>query len=70
MSVLLETSLGDLVIDLFVDHAPVACQNFLKLCEAKYYNNCLFFDVQPRYLALSGDPTNTGTGGESVWGLV
>lgn len=33
MAVLLETSKGDLVIDLFVDEAPVACRNFLKLCK-------------------------------------
>jgi hypothetical protein len=33
MSVLLETSKGDLVIDLFVDQCPIACKNFLKLCK-------------------------------------
>lgn len=29
MSVLLETSLGDIVIDLFVDSAPKACEKFV-----------------------------------------
>lgn len=33
MAVLLETSKGDLVIDLYVDDAPLACKNFLKLCK-------------------------------------
>lgn len=33
MSVLIETSIGDLVVDLFVDEAPNACKNFLKLCK-------------------------------------
>lgn len=33
MAVLLETSRGDIVIDLFVDECPVACKNFLKLCK-------------------------------------
>lgn len=70
MSVLLETSLGDLVIDLFVDDCPKTCENFLKLCKLKYYNNCLFFDVQQDYLAQTGDPTNSGGGGTSVWGLL
>lgn len=45
MSVLVETSAGDLVIDLFVKDCPVTCKNFLKLCKLKYYNNCLFYDV-------------------------
>lgn len=35
MSVLLETSLGEIVIDLHVDHAPLAATNFLKLCKIK-----------------------------------
>lgn len=38
MSVLIETTLGDLVIDLFVKQRPNACKNFLKLCKIKYYN--------------------------------
>lgn len=33
MAVLLETSKGDLVIDLFVDECPIASKNFLKLCK-------------------------------------
>lgn len=70
MSVLLETSLGDLVLDLYVDDCPKTCLNFLKLCKLKYYNNCLFYDIQPDYLVQSGDPTNTGSGGTSIWGLI
>jgi len=63
MAVLLETSIGDLVIDLKVDHAPKACENFVKLCKMKYYNNCLFMTVQKDFIAQTGDPTNTGKGG-------
>jgi peptidyl-prolyl cis-trans isomerase-like 4 len=70
MSVLLETSLGDIVIDLFTEHAPLACTNFLKLCKLKYFNNCLFFDVQQNYLTLTGDPTNSHASGTSVWGIL
>lgn len=46
MSVLLETSFGDIVIDLFTEKAPNACTNFLKLCKIKHYNNSLFHEVQ------------------------
>ena len=70
MSVLLETSMGDLVIDLYTHDCPQAATNFLKLCKLKYYNNCLFYEVQKDYLVQSGDPTNTGHGGTSVWGLI
>jgi len=33
----------------------------------KYYNNCLFHSVQRDFIAQTGDPTGTGSGGESVW---
>ncbi|KAF8068349.1 CYP59 [Scenedesmus sp. PABB004] len=70
MAVLLETSKGDLVVDLFVDEAPTACKNFLKLCKIKYYNNCLFHNVQRNFIAQTGDPSGTGKGGDSVFGLM
>ncbi|EPQ30164.1 uncharacterized protein PFL1_02280 [Pseudozyma flocculosa PF-1] len=67
MSVLLETSLGDIVIDLETELCPKACLNFLKLCQAHYYKLNAFFSVQRDFLAQTGDPTNTGEGGESIW---
>lgn len=70
MSVLLQTSVGDLVIDLFVESCPKACENFLKLCVLKYYHQCLLYNVQQNYLVQTGDPTATGTGGSSVYGLL
>jgi peptidyl-prolyl cis-trans isomerase-like 4 len=35
----------------------------------KYYNNCLFHSVEKDFIAQSGDPSNTGKGGESIFGL-
>ncbi|KAJ7929398.1 cyclophilin-like domain-containing protein [Mycena leptocephala] len=70
MSVLLETSVGDLVIDLEVDACPKTCENFLKLCRVYYYNLNAFFNVSKDFLAQVGDPSATGTGGESIWSLL
>ncbi|CEM36139.1 unnamed protein product [Vitrella brassicaformis CCMP3155] len=70
MAVLLETSVGDLVIDLHTTECPQACTNFLKLCKIKYYNNCLFYAVQKDFVTQSGDPTNTGRGGDSIFKLL
>jgi peptidyl-prolyl cis-trans isomerase-like 4 len=67
MSVILETSLGELTIDLFCKDTPKAAQNFLKLCSSKYYNNCIFHNVQKDMLVQTGDPTWTGNGGESLY---
>ncbi|EPT00766.1 hypothetical protein FOMPIDRAFT_1121636 [Fomitopsis schrenkii] len=70
MSVLLETSLGDLVIDLETEACPKTCENFLKLCKVYYYNLNAFFNVSKDFLAQAGDPIATGTGGESIWSLI
>ncbi|KAJ8326005.1 hypothetical protein BDV3_003855 [Batrachochytrium dendrobatidis] len=70
MSVLLETTLGELVIDLEVDKAPQACINFLKLCKLKYYNFVLVHSVQKHFVAQMGDPSGKGTGGNTVWGII
>lgn len=70
MSVLLETSQGDIVIDLFVEEQAKCSLNFLKLCKLKYYNYTLIHTVQRNFIAQAGDPTGTGDGGESVWGVI
>jgi len=67
MAVLMETSMGDIVIDLYVKECPVTCTNFIKLCKLKYYHGCLFFNLQPNYIIQTGDPTGTGRGGASIY---
>jgi len=34
----------------------------------KYYNNCLFHNVQQNFIAQTGDPTGSGRGGDSIYG--
>eukprot|EP00916_Digyalum_oweni_P000327 GHVL01000552.1.p1 GENE.GHVL01000552.1~~GHVL01000552.1.p1 ORF type:complete len:475 (+),score=122.97 GHVL01000552.1:76-1500(+) len=68
MSVLLETTLGDITIDLEYKKCPKSCQNFIWLCKMKYYNNNLFFRIEKDFIAVAGDPTNTGRESRSVFG--
>ncbi|CAF4467101.1 unnamed protein product [Rotaria socialis] len=67
MSVVLETTLGDITIDLYHEERPTTCKNFLFLCAVKYYNFCLFHSIQTNFIAQTGDPTGTGRGGESIY---
>ena len=67
MSVVLETSLGDITIDLYYQERPLACKNFLYLCAMKYYNFCVFHSIQTNFIAQTGDPTGVGRGGESIY---
>ncbi|KAK3493592.1 peptidyl-prolyl cis-trans isomerase-like 4 [Neurospora crassa] len=74
MSVLLETSAGDIVIDLLVDYAPKMCENFLKLCKVKYYNFSPIHSIQKSFSFQTGDPlgplSSESDGGQSIWGLL
>jgi len=66
--VLLKTSIGDIDIELWSKEAPKACRNFVQLCLEGYYNNTIFHRVVKGFIAQGGDPTGTGTGGESIYG--
>jgi peptidyl-prolyl cis-trans isomerase-like 4 len=70
MSVLVETSAGEIVIDLHCTDCPLTTKNFLKLCKIKYYNGCLFYNVQQNFIVQTGDPSGTGDEGTSVYGLM
>ncbi|WZZ65415.1 hypothetical protein YC2023_076785 [Brassica napus] len=70
MSVIIGTTVGDLLIDLFIEKCPKTCLNFLKLCKIKYYHNYLFHTVNKDSIAVTGDPTGTGTGGDSIFKLL
>lgn len=67
MSVTLHTDVGDLKIELFCDQAPNTCTNFLALCASDYYDGCLFHRNIKGFMVQTGDPTNTGKGGQSIW---
>ncbi|GEM12060.1 peptidyl-prolyl cis-trans isomerase-like 4 [Rhodotorula toruloides] len=70
MSVLFETSVGDIIVDLETELCPILSLNFLKLCKAYKYNFCSFHNVVQNFIAQTGDPTDTGRGGSSVFHLL
>ncbi len=59
----LVTDLGDIVIGLFSESAPVAAENFQNLVEAGYYDGIGFHRVAPGFVIQGGDPEGTGAGG-------
>ncbi|XP_050802990.1 spliceosome-associated protein CWC27 homolog isoform X5 [Gopherus flavomarginatus] len=69
VQVLLKTTAGDIDIELWSKEAPKACRNFIQLCMEGYYDNTIFHRVVPDFIVQGGDPTGTGSGGESIYGL-
>lgn len=63
-----KTNFGEFKIRFFPECAPKAVENFKKLSEKGYYNENIFHRVISNFMIQSGDPTATGSGGESIWG--
>ncbi|XP_017774106.1 PREDICTED: peptidyl-prolyl cis-trans isomerase-like 4 [Nicrophorus vespilloides] len=70
MAVVIETTLGDITVDLMLNERPQACLNFLKLCKMKYYNYNLFHTISRGFIGQTGDPTGSGRNGESIYGVL
>ncbi|KAL8706601.1 MAG: hypothetical protein Q9201_000348 [Fulgogasparrea decipioides] len=65
--VLLETTSGDILLELFAKQTPLASRNFLQLCVDGYYINTIFHRLVPGFVIQGGDPTGTGEGGEAIY---
>ena len=64
----INTTMGDLEIELFADKTPKTVENFVGLAQKKYYDGIIFHRVIEQFMIQGGDPTGTGTGGESYFG--
>lgn len=64
---IVKTSMGDITLRFFEEYAPKAVENFLTLAEEDYYDGITFHRVINDFMIQGGDPTGTGTGGESIY---
>ena len=62
------TSKGVVKMRFFPEEAPKAVENFKTLAKDGYYDGLIFHRVINEFMVQGGDPTGTGTGGESCWG--
>jgi peptidylprolyl isomerase len=63
----LQTTQGELVLELYEDVAPLAVENFTTHVKDGYYNGLTFHRIIKNFMIQGGDPTGTGAGGESIW---
>lgn len=64
----METTMGNITIVFFEEQAPKASENFLTHSKNGYYDGLTFHRVMSDFMIQGGDPTGTGTSGESIWG--
>ncbi|KAG2216091.1 hypothetical protein INT45_010239 [Circinella minor] len=67
-TVILETSMGVIHIELYTKHAPKTCKNFYELARRGYYDGVSFHRIIENFMIQGGDPTGTGRGGSSIYG--
>ena len=59
----LNTSAGDIKIELFASKVPNTVNNFVTLINKGFYNNVIFHRTIKDFMIQGGDPTGTGMGG-------
>ena len=65
-TVTLELKYGPVTIVLRPDLAPKSVERIKDLTGQGFYNGCQFFRVIAGFMAQTGDPSNTGTGGSQL----
>ena len=65
---ILQTTKGDIFIELFPNEAPKAVESFVTHSRNKFYEGIVFHRIIRNFMLQTGDPLGDGTGGESIWG--
>ena len=66
--VVLETTSGDIVLELFPEDAPNHVTNFINLVESKFYDESRFHRVIPGFMIQGGDPYSKNLQMKDKWG--
>lgn len=65
---IIHTTMGDIHCKLFPKECPKSIENFCVHSKNNYYNGHIFHRVIKGFMIQTGDPSGTGTSGESIWG--
>jgi peptidylprolyl isomerase len=63
--VVIDTTKGRIILEMEPRLAPKTVAQVRELVREKFYDGRAFFRVLPNFMAQTGDPTDTGTGGSS-----
>ena len=64
--ILLNTSKGEVIINLMPEIAPVHVARIVELVKSGFYDGVIFHRIIPGFMAQTGDPKGNGTGGSGT----
>ncbi len=64
--ILLNTSKGEIIINLMPEIAPVHVARIVELVKSGFYDGVIFHRIIPGFMAQTGDPKGNGTGGSGT----
>ena len=64
--ILLNTSKGEIIINLMPEIAPVHVARIVELVKSGFYDGVIFHRIIPGFMAQTGDPKGNGSGGSGT----
>lgn len=68
VQVTLQTTMGDIELELFADKMPITVGNFVELAKADFYDGVKFHRVIPGFMIQAGDPKTKDDSLADQWG--
>jgi cyclophilin family peptidyl-prolyl cis-trans isomerase len=64
----INSSLGDIKVEFYPEHAPKTVDNFRELARKGFYDGLIFHRIVPNFVIQGGDPNTRNVNNRNGWG--
>jgi cyclophilin family peptidyl-prolyl cis-trans isomerase len=64
----INSSLGDIKVEFYPEHAPKTVDNFRELAKKGFYDGLIFHRIVPNFVIQGGDPNTRNVNNRTGWG--
>ena len=65
---IINSSLGDIKVEFYSEHAPKTVDNFKELANKGFYDGLIFHRIVPNFVIQGGDPNTRNMNNRTGWG--
>jgi cyclophilin family peptidyl-prolyl cis-trans isomerase len=65
---IINSSLGDIKVEFYPEHAPKTVDNFRELANKGFYDGLIFHRIVPNFVIQGGDPNTRNVNNRTGWG--